>query len=119
MDWSAFQAVALMMPSDFMQPPRLEEALEFLKGPEFVPTVPAPVSADRGRPVISTFDHFGETGKFFAPPRLCVERRSRFERSCRIRGCVHWSSTGGPLPFPDRITVGFARILSRSDAGPL
>jgi pimeloyl-ACP methyl ester carboxylesterase len=37
MDWSAIQAVALMMPSDFMQPPRLEEALEFLKGPEFIP----------------------------------------------------------------------------------
>jgi dienelactone hydrolase len=37
MDWSAFQAIALMMPSDFMQPPRLEEALEFLMGPKFIP----------------------------------------------------------------------------------
>jgi dienelactone hydrolase len=36
MDWSAIQAVSVMIPSDHMQQPRLEEALEFLKGPEFI-----------------------------------------------------------------------------------
>jgi pimeloyl-ACP methyl ester carboxylesterase len=33
MDWTAIQVLTLTMPSDFMQPPRLEEALEFLKKP--------------------------------------------------------------------------------------
>jgi len=36
MDWSAIQAVALMMPANTNNP-RLEEALQFLKGPDFVP----------------------------------------------------------------------------------
>jgi pimeloyl-ACP methyl ester carboxylesterase len=42
MDWSAIQAVSVMMPSDSMQHPRLEEALEFLKGPEFIPNESQP-----------------------------------------------------------------------------
>jgi hypothetical protein len=43
MDWSAIQAVTLMMPPDCMQRPRLEEALEFLKVPEFIPNESQPV----------------------------------------------------------------------------
>ena len=31
MDWSAIQAVTMMMPADCTHAPRLEEALEFLK----------------------------------------------------------------------------------------
>ncbi len=36
LDWSAIQAVSLMIPPDCMDRPRLEEALELLKGPEFI-----------------------------------------------------------------------------------
>jgi hypothetical protein len=43
MDWSAIQAVSLMMPSDLMRTPRLAEALEFLKGPECIPDDSQPV----------------------------------------------------------------------------
>ena len=46
LDWSAIQAVTLMMPSDFTQPPRLEEALEFLKGPEFIPDDSQPAQVE-------------------------------------------------------------------------
>ena len=38
MDWSATQIVAMMMPADAFNNPRLTEALQFLKGPDFVPT---------------------------------------------------------------------------------
>jgi hypothetical protein len=68
MDWSAFQAVALMMPSDFMQPPRLEEALEFLKGPEFIPdkSQPARIELD--------LDESGMHFRFPSPrPGNCAE----------------------------------------------
>jgi pimeloyl-ACP methyl ester carboxylesterase len=37
LDWLAIQAVTVMMPPNYMQSPRLEEALEHLKGPEFIP----------------------------------------------------------------------------------
>jgi len=46
MDWSAIQAVTLMMPPDCMQRPRLEEALEFLKGPEFIPNKSQPARVE-------------------------------------------------------------------------
>ena len=46
MDWSAIQAVSVMMPSDSMQHPRLEEALEFLKGPEFIPNESQPARVE-------------------------------------------------------------------------
>ncbi|MGB7747300.1 MAG: alpha/beta fold hydrolase [Verrucomicrobiia bacterium] len=46
MDWSAIQAVSVMMPSDSMQHPRLEEVLEFLKGPEFIPNESQPARVE-------------------------------------------------------------------------
>jgi len=46
LDWSAIQGVALRMPSDFMQHPRLQEALEFVKGPDFVPTDSQPAQVE-------------------------------------------------------------------------
>jgi pimeloyl-ACP methyl ester carboxylesterase len=48
MDWLAIQAVTVMMPPDYMQSPRLEEALKFLKGPDFIPadSYPAQVELD-------------------------------------------------------------------------
>ena len=46
MDWSAIQAVSVMMPSNSMQHPRLEEALEFLKGPEFIPDESKPAQLE-------------------------------------------------------------------------
>jgi pimeloyl-ACP methyl ester carboxylesterase len=45
MDWSAIQAVALMMPAKAYNP-RLEEALQFLKGPNFVPTDSQPARVE-------------------------------------------------------------------------
>ncbi len=45
MDWSAVQAVALMMPAKACNP-RLEEALEFLNGPDFVPTDSQPAQVE-------------------------------------------------------------------------
>jgi len=58
-DWSAIQAVSVMMPSDSMQHPRLEEALEFLKGPEFIP--------DESQPARLEFDP-EESGMHFRFP---------------------------------------------------
>jgi pimeloyl-ACP methyl ester carboxylesterase len=47
MDWSAIQIVALMMPAKASNP-KLEEAIQFLKGPDFVPagSQPAQVQFD-------------------------------------------------------------------------
>ena len=78
MEWSAFQAVALMMPSDFMQPPRLEEALEFLKGPEFVP--------DESQPARIEFnpDESGMHFRFPSPrPGNCAENNIVYGRLYR------------------------------------
>ena len=51
LDWAAIQAVTMMMPADCTHAPRLEEALEFLKGPEFIPeeSQPAQVEFDSGQ----------------------------------------------------------------------
>ncbi len=67
-DWSAIQAVSVMMPSDSMQHPRLEEALEFLKGPEFIP--------DESLPARVEFDPGGSGTQFHFPsprPGNCAE----------------------------------------------
>src|SRR5512143_2213150 len=44
-DWSAIQVRSLLMPPLDPQNPRLEQAIEFLKGPEFIPaeSQPAPI----------------------------------------------------------------------------
>jgi pimeloyl-ACP methyl ester carboxylesterase len=60
MDWSAIQAVTLIMPS-YVANPRLEEALEFLKGPEFI--------HDDNRPAQVEFD--GSLHFRFSTPRPC------------------------------------------------
>jgi len=46
MDWLAIQAVTVMTPPDNMQPPRLEEALQLLKGPDFIPTDSQPARVE-------------------------------------------------------------------------
>ena len=68
MDWSAIQALSVMMPSDSMQHPRLEEALEFLKGPEFIP--------DESQPALLEFapEESGMHFRFPSPrPGNCAE----------------------------------------------
>ncbi len=45
MDWSAIQTVALMMPANASNP-RLEEAIQFLKGPDFVPADSQPAQVE-------------------------------------------------------------------------
>ena len=67
-DWSAIQAVSVMMPSDSLQHTRLEEALEFLKGPEFIP--------DESQPARLEFDPEESGIRFrFPSPRAgnCAE----------------------------------------------
>lgn len=62
MDWSAIQAVALMMRGDANgKDPRLEEALHFLNGPDFLPTESPPAQVKFNGPV-----HFR-----FPTPRPC------------------------------------------------
>ena len=74
-DWSALQFAA-MLPSIrkcARGDSKLTKAIEFLNGPDFIPAVPAPVSENRGRSMVSAIVHFDVTGKSFAPPRLCVK----------------------------------------------
>jgi len=78
-DWSANQVWTLMMPSDFMQPPRLEEALEFLNGPEFI--------LDENQPARVEFDFGGSgTGFRFPSPRPgnCAENNMVYGRLYRF-----------------------------------
>ena len=52
MDWAAVQAVALMMPANaFGRNPRLEEAIEFLKGPDFIPPDSQPAQVEFNGPL--------------------------------------------------------------------
>ena len=81
LDWSAIQRVSLMMPSDFMERPRLEEALEFLRGPEFIP--------DENQAARVEFDPGGSGLHFrFASPRpgICAETNIVYGRLYRCSG---------------------------------
>lgn len=61
MDWTAIQIVAMMTPADALNNPRLEEALHFLNGPDFVPTDSQPAQVEFNGPL-----HFR-----FPTPRPC------------------------------------------------
>jgi pimeloyl-ACP methyl ester carboxylesterase len=50
MDWSAIQIVAMMTPANAYNP-RLEEALHFLKGPDFVPADSQPAQVEFNGPL--------------------------------------------------------------------
>ena len=60
MDWSSIQVMTLMMPANAPNP-RLEEAVQFLKGPDFVPTESQPAQVEFHGPL-----HFR-----FPTPRPC------------------------------------------------
>src|SRR3989441_7500438 len=45
MDWSAVQAATLMMPANDLNS-KLEEAIQFLKGPDFIPTDSQPAQVE-------------------------------------------------------------------------
>ena len=60
-DWSAIQVRSLLMPPLDGQNPRLEQAIEFLKGPEFIPAESQPAPIEFKGPV-----HFQ-----FTSPRPC------------------------------------------------
>jgi hypothetical protein len=67
MDWSAIQVVTLMMPANAIDL-RLEEAIEFLNGPEFIP--------DGSQPARVEFDPDGSGTQFHFPsprPGNCAE----------------------------------------------
>jgi len=51
LDWSAVQATTLMLPANFYRnDPRLEEALEFLNGPESFPNESQPPQVEFSGP---------------------------------------------------------------------
>jgi hypothetical protein len=45
MDWSAFQVSALMMPANDLNS-KLEEAIQFLNGPDFIPAESEPAQVE-------------------------------------------------------------------------
>lgn len=52
LDWSAIQYVALMMPANtFTRNPRLEEAAQFLQGPDFIPVESQPAQVEFNGPL--------------------------------------------------------------------
>ena len=62
-DWSAIQALAMLEPPPHAQGPRLEEALEFLRGPDFIPVESQPAGVEFNP---------GKSGHFrFSTPRPC------------------------------------------------
>jgi len=67
MDWSAIQAVALMMPANVANL-RLEEALGYLKGPEFIPDDSQPAQVEFNGSLHSRFPTLRPCG--FAENRL-------------------------------------------------
>jgi len=62
-DWSAIQALSMLEPPPDAQGPRLEEALEFLKGPDFIPVESQPARVEFNP---DTSGHFR-----FPTPRPC------------------------------------------------
>jgi len=46
MDWWAIQYVAMMLPANACSNPKLEEAIQCLKGPDFVPTASHPAQVE-------------------------------------------------------------------------
>ena len=55
-DWSAIQILTLRMPPPDGRNPRLEEALQFLKGPDFIPAESQPARVEfNGAAGISAF----------------------------------------------------------------
>ena len=50
-DWSAIQVLTIRTPRDNGQSPRLEEALQFLKGPDFIPAESQPARVEFNGPL--------------------------------------------------------------------
>jgi pimeloyl-ACP methyl ester carboxylesterase len=80
MDWSAIQAVSVMIPPDHMQHPRLEETLEFLKGPEFIP--------DESQPAQIEFN--GPHDFHFPTPRPSEFKENNVVHGRFYRCCERW-----------------------------
>jgi len=74
MDWSAIQIVARMTSANASDP-RLEEALQFLKGPDFVPADSQPAQMEFNGPL-----HFR-----FPPPAMRILGKQR--RSWTVYRC--------------------------------
>ncbi|HEY3854535.1 MAG TPA: alpha/beta hydrolase family protein [Verrucomicrobiae bacterium] len=73
LDWSSIQAATLMMPGDASMP-KLEEALQFIKGPNFIPAESQPAQIEFNGPL-----HFR-----FATPRPC-----EFEENNVVHGRLY------------------------------
>src|SRR4030095_2466455 len=77
-DWSSVQVMTLMMPAKEYDW-RLEEALRFLKGPDFVPTDSQPAQVEFNGPVHSAFP---------LPVGFSVARMASAMAASRFRDCV-------------------------------
>src|SRR4026208_2342003 len=78
-DWSAIQIMTLMMPAN-QDNPRLEEAVQFLNGPDFVPTDSQPAQVEfKGRL------HFR-----FPTPRACNYTENNVIHGRRYRCGERW-----------------------------
>jgi len=115
MDWSAIQALSVMMPSDRMQHLRLEEALEFLKGPEFIPAESQPAQLD--------FGPDAPGGRFrFPTPRPCEFAENNVVHGRQYRCADAWQERpviallhgGGDFPGYQFAFHLFARRCQRA-----
>lgn len=79
MDWSAVQLATLMMPADASMP-KLEEAIQFLKGPDFIPSESQPAQLEFNGP----FDFR------FPTPRPCDFAVNNIVHGRLYRGPGQW-----------------------------
>src|SRR5436190_8233899 len=70
MDWSSMQAAVLMMPATDLDS-KLEEAIQFLNGPDFIPTESQPAQVLPGRGATRTGQYAPDLDFTFPTPRPC------------------------------------------------
>jgi pimeloyl-ACP methyl ester carboxylesterase len=81
-DWSAIQALAMLEPPPHAQGPRLEEALEFLRGPDFIPVESQPAGVEFNP---------GKSGHFrFSTPRPCSSAENNVVYGRLYRCAENW-----------------------------
>jgi len=78
-DWSAIQVLTIRTPRDNGQSPRLEEALQFLKGPDFIPAESQPARVEFNGPLHFRFPtprpgDFAENNVVYGRLYRCAER---------------------------------------------
>src|SRR5262247_4093315 len=79
MDWSSIQAATLMMPANDLNS-KLEEAIQFLKGRDFIPAESQPAQVEFNGPL-----HFT-----FSTPRPCEFAENNIVHGRLYRCPGHW-----------------------------